>query len=300
MAHHHGNFVCRSGSYDVIECVVCGFKHLFPLPTEEELERIYQKEYYTSTIPDYIQRHQRDSEWWTLSYKNRLNKIKALTLSGGGRFLDVGSGPGLMLHAASELGFDAFGIEPNSVAADYARSTGCQVIEDFLSPKLAETLEVFDTIHSSEVLEHIRDPLEMIVLMGSLLKPGGTICIVVPNDFNPLQQALIDSGTQTPWWVAPPHHINYFTHKSLEQLVCSAGFDIVSITSTFPIELFLAMGDNYIGDDVLGGICHAKRKAMELLLIHAGHNNLLDDLYQKFSEIGIGREIILIGRKPLL
>ena len=54
MTIHHGPIVCRSGDYDVIECETCGFKHVDPLPTEAELDHIYQNEYYTTTIPDYV------------------------------------------------------------------------------------------------------------------------------------------------------------------------------------------------------------------------------------------------------
>ena len=268
MILHKGSVVGRRGSYDIIECETCGFKHVDPLPSELDLKNIYQNEYYTDTIPDYIQRHQRDQTWWLQTYKNRLQQMRAAGLSNGNRFLDVGSGP-------------------------------CQVIEDFLSPDIASSLGTFDAIHNSEVLEHIRQPAEFISLMGSVLNPGGTICIVVPNDFNPLQMALVASGQQTDWWLAPPYHLNYFTHESLKKLVESCGLEIVLLTSTFPIELFLAMGENYIGNDQLGSLCHEKRKIMETTLAQAGHQLLIDQLYQKFSEMGIGREIVLIARKPL-
>lgn len=299
MTIHHGPLVCRSGDYDVIECEACGFKHVDPLPTEAELDHIYQNEYYTTTIPDYIERHKRDHAWWMQTYKSRLGLIKNAVASHGSRFLDVGSGPGLMLHAAAENGWETLGIEPNAVAAEYARSTGCHVIEEFLTPDLLPRLGQFDAIHSSEVLEHIRDPGAMIAMMVSVLKPGGAICFVVPNDFNPLQQALVASGTQSQWWVAPPHHLNYFSHSSLAKLVQSFGLDVVTLTSTFPIELFLAMGDNYIGDDQLGSACHGKRKVMETMLVQSGSGTLLEQLYQKLAELEIGREIVLIARKPV-
>ena len=298
MSIHRGPIICHSGSYDVIECETCGFKHVDPLPTEAELEHIYQNEYYSKEKPNYIANYKQDHTWWMQTYKRRLDLIKKAVASHGCRFLDVGSGPGLMLHAAAENSWEAVGIEPNTVAADYALSTGCHVIEDFLTPDLLVGLGLFDVIHSAEVLEHIRDPGAMIAMMVSVLKPGGVICIVVPNDFNPLQQALVASGTQSQWWVGPPHHLNYFSHSSLAKLVQSFGLDVVTLTSTFPIELFLAMGDNYIGDDVLGSACHSKRKAIETLLVQAGSSDLLNRLYQKFAELDIGREIVLIARKP--
>lgn len=297
MNDHHGALVCRSGSYEIIDCLKCGFKHVYPLPTEQELENIYQNDYYTKEKLNYIESHQRDYKWWMQTYTNRLENIKKFILSSGLRLLDVGSGPGLMLQAATNSNWDAVGIEPNSVAADYSRSSGCNVVEDFLNQNFLPTLGKFDAIHSSEVLEHIRDPISMLEIMKSLLKPGGVVCIVVPNDFNPLQNVLVKSKTQSYWWVAPPHHLNYFSHSSLSKLVESIGLDVVTLTSTFPIEFFLAMGENYVGDDMLGSICHNKRKNIEILFEEVGCTHLLDQIYQKFAELEIGREIILIARK---
>ena len=297
MKLHEGTFVCNNGEYDIIDCETCGFKHVYPLPTHEELENIYKNEYYTNIKPEYFDNHQRDHDWWMLSYSARLQKIGKNTLSEGKKFLDVGSGPGLMLEAAVRTGWDAMGLEPNVSAFDFARSRGCNVVNGFLTQDIAAQLGKFDAIHSSEVLEHIRDPAAMIALMVTMLNPGGSLCIVVPNDFNPLQKALVSSRIQNQWWVAPPYHLNYFSHASLKNLLQKNGLEVTISTSTFPIELFLLMGDNYVGNDELGAACHSKRKTMEAVLIKAGYQTLLDDMYQKFANLEIGREIVMVATK---
>jgi hypothetical protein len=130
-----------------------------------------------------------------------------------------------------------------------------------------------------------------------MLKPGGLLCLIVPNDYNPIQEALRSVCNFPSWWVAPPHHINYFDTKSIENLVDRAGMKILNKEATFPIDLFLIMGDNYIGNDELGRLCHTKRKTLEINLEKAGLGELRHQLYRSFAEVGIGREIQIIGRK---
>jgi 2-polyprenyl-3-methyl-5-hydroxy-6-metoxy-1,4-benzoquinol methylase len=107
-------------------------------------------------------------------------------------------------------------------------------------------------VHMSEVLEHIPDPRGILQIARSLLAPEGLICVVAPNGYNPFQYALRTACGYQPWWVAPPHHINYFDFDSLSQLLLNGGFEVVLKEAIFTIDMFLLMGDNYIGKDALG------------------------------------------------
>ena len=118
----------------------------------------------------------------------------------------------------------------------------------------------FDVIHMGEVLEHIPDPISLLKLAYSKLNDNGLICIIVPNDFNPFQLILRDQLEFEPWWVSPPHHINNFDHKSLGNLLVSAGFTVLHQESTFPIDLFLLMGDTYIDNDEVGRMSHKTKE----------------------------------------
>jgi len=122
---------------------------------------------------------------------------------------------------------------------------------------------------------------------------------VVPNDFNPLQLILRDHLGFSPWWVAPPHHLNYFSHESLKVLVERLGFKVLHMESTFPIDMFLMMGKNYIGNDALGREVHGLRKVFDQNLF-AGGGDLRRKLYGAFADLGMGREIILFAKKQIL
>jgi SAM-dependent methyltransferase len=145
----------------------------------------------------------------------------------------------------------------------------------------------------SEVLEHIPDPAAFCLTAGRLLKPGGLLCVAVPNEFSPFQQALQAGCNFSPWWLQPPHHINFFNFDSLENLLARCGFTVIHREATFPIDMFLLMGDNYVGDDQLGRLCHRKRMQFELNLDRGGMQKVRRELYQAFAHARVGREIIM-------
>ena len=58
------------------------------------------------------------------------------------------------------------------------------------------------------------------------------------------------------------------------------------------------MGDDYIGNDALGRLCHGKRKTFERNLHSAGLGSLKRELYRQLGKLGIGREVVAIARRP--
>jgi SAM-dependent methyltransferase len=293
---HRGPLLDRAAGFDVIACAVCDFTHVVPLPTPAELARTYRHEYYTAEKPLYLERHREDLAWWNLVYAERYDTFEALLPAGRRRILDVGSGPGFFLCHGRERGWQGVGIEPSAQAAAHARTLGLEIVEDFLTADTAARLGSFDVVHLSEVLEHIPDPGAMLRLVHGLLAPDGVACVVVPNDYSPFQQALRAAAGYAPWWLAPPHHLNYFGFDSLARLLVRSGFAVCLREATFPIDLFLLMGDDYVGDDDLGRQCHRKRMRFEERLERAGLGQLRRDLYRALAAHGVGREAVLVGR----
>ena len=295
---HHGEIAWNQDEITVINCIHCGFTHVFPLPDQKWLNEFYGEQFYESEKPAYIDSNIRDLEWWKLVYESRLQCLEDLLGKDNQKsIIDVGSGPGLFLKFANDNGWKALGVEPSRVAVEYAKSLGAHVIEGFFDQKMVKHIEPVHAIHASEVLEHVPNPGEMLDLFHQILLPDGVICICVPNDFNVFQGALNKFEGYPSWWVNTYHHLNYFNHQSLSELVQKHRFNIEKVSSTFPIDLFLMMGDNYIENDDLGKSCHQKRMSFELLLHKAGLDNLRDELYKKFSECGLGREVLIYARK---
>jgi len=295
--NHKGRMLDSVKGFDVIECETCGFKHIVPIPSQEELETVYRHEYYSLEKPLYLERVKEDIEWWNLVYSERFDTFEELLPPYRRRILDAGSGPGYFLLHGKQRGWQVLGIEPSAQAAAHSRELGIEIIEDFLTEETAKGLGTFDVVHMSEVLEHIPNPKSLLHTASNILAPGGLLCVVVPNDYNPFQYALRKACGYAPWFVAPPHHINYFDFKSLRYLLESCGFEVVFQEATFPIDIFLLMGDNYVGNDMLGRQCHAKRKILEQNLAKAGLTDLKRRLSQAFASMNIGREVQVIGRR---
>jgi SAM-dependent methyltransferase len=293
---HEGAVVASENEFDVIDCVYCRFKHVVPIPTQEELESVYSDEYYTKEKPLYLKRYRQDLEWWDTVYTHRYEILETNLPAAKRRILDIGSGPGFFLLNGQKRGWQVKGIEPSIEAAEYSRGLGLDVENIFFSEETTPTLGTFDVINMGEVLEHIPAPAELLKLARQTLNPNGLICIIVPNDFNPFQLTLARHLGFSPWWVAPPHHINYFDFKTLAVLLERCGFEVIHQESTFPIDVFLLMGDNYLGNDSLGRTCHTRRMNFENALIQSGKGELLAALYAGFASQNIGREIVMFAR----
>lgn len=294
---HEGPRVTRAKGYDVIACQACGFRHVVPLPEPAALESAYRETYYADEKPTFLAHAGEDQAWAQLSQDDRLDVMEALLPRPRRRLLDIGSGPGFFLKTAKNRGWQVMGIEPSRQAAAHARDLGVEVTEGFFNAETAAKLGRFDAVHLNNVLEHVPDPANIVALAHDILEPGGVICAGVPNDFSPLQIAAEASGLE-PWWVQPPHHLNYFDFDSLQSLLEKIGFTARERLTSFPMEAFLLMGDHYTSDPALGRACHGKRKRFDMALESAGLRETRRDFYRALAGTGLGREAVIIATKP--
>ena len=71
----------------------------------------------------------------------------------------------------------------------------------------------------------------------------------------------------------------------------SPGTTISPEASTTLLDLFLLMGDNYVGDNDLGSQCHKKRVNFERLMREHGKQEKLNVFYEALAKINLGRTI---------
>ncbi len=265
------------------------------MPSEIELEKLYAEHFYTDLQPQYFKNYEEDYSWWWDAYSERFDFYeKQITKGPKLSVLDVGSGPGIFLEVGLDRGWEVLGIEPSKAAWQYTTKKNLPVLNRYFNEQL--TLDKkYDVIHLSEVLEHVPEPLGILSHAKKFLKPDGILNIIVPNDFSPFQKILKEQCKFKEWWIKPPEHLNYFSRKSLCALVEDSGYEILLSTATFPIDLFLLLGDDYIADGALGRTCHKKRMRMEKLLDER-FKELRLDWYESMAKLDIGREIILYAR----
>jgi SAM-dependent methyltransferase len=211
---------------------------------------------------------------------------------------DIGFGFAQALLYFKDKGFDVSGIEPSTEGVQYAKEHG-------LSNVYGAGIEDFDVVGTNRydvvmllnVLEHLRYPAETIKeIKNKLMTKDGLLIIEVPNEFNDFQMVANDEYNLNDWWICPPNHINYFSASSLENLLEKSGFTIVKKEASFPLELFMLMGDVYVGNDNLGKECHNKRVLFESLMRKHNKSDKLADFYSRLAELDLGRQIILYAR----
>ncbi len=288
---HRGPVLAHRDGFDVVDCEVCGYAHLHPLPSDVELEALYADHYYDDN-PDWIAKERAEKGYWDLEHDDKLSDWSGLIGQPTGSLLDVGCSGGLLLERARERGWETMGIEPSAHALEETRRLNLDVLPGFY-----ETTDVapgsFDVIHTKLVFEHLRDPGHFFGWAASVLRPGGVVSIQAPNDFNAAQlQAKTKLGLGA-WWVAPPVHINYFTFSSLSRLMATRGFRAASRDATFPVEWFLLMGVNYVGNPEVGSQVHEWRISLETELEKVGTRRAF---HQHLAVQGVGRELIINGQ----
>jgi hypothetical protein len=65
----------------------------------------------------------------------------------------------------------------------------------------------------------------------------------------------------------------------------------------FPMDFFLLMGDNYVGNDSLGRASHSRRKSLDIMLNEPELKDFKKEMYSLMAKHGIGREMVIYGEK---
>lgn len=218
------------GKFDLLECHNCGFMQTKPQLTPKQIMTIYSK---------YYPRQKVDIEVVKKTGKNMPTKamIKDKGLSGtchfdtrkGEKVLDIGSGTGYSLMEIKALRGEAWGIDPDANAKKVAQKLKLKFHHGFLrGARLPK--RYFDLITASQVLEHVPDPLTMLLDCKGYLKNGGRIRMSFPNT-GALYRKLW--GRQWLHWHIP-YHLNHFNKRSLRILTEKAGLKIHKLETVTP------------------------------------------------------------------
>lgn len=276
----HGRVIMEKDGRKILSCESCGYIHVFPRYNEAELEQFY-KDIYSESTPSYLM--------FEKVYNIKKWKEK-------GTVLDIGCWEGYQLEFFMDEGWSCVGLELNSRAASVAASKGIKVhqisINQFFDKFAGKK---WDVINVAYILEHIPDPADFLSRIRKHLRDDGIIIVEVPNEFSPFQLAYIKEHNMQPYWIALPDHLNYFDKQSIKYLMERTGWRIIHAETSFPMEMFLLMGDNYLMDRSIGK--HSFKKVVEMERILRNYDpGLVSRMYSELYKCGVGRSIILYAK----
>lgn len=209
------------GRYDVQFCLRCQVGFTVPVPSPDELSRLYASGSYRSNdgtrfnvVLESLVRY------FTARKVRTINKYH----KGRGALLDVGCGRGLLLDMMMKDGWRVTGVEFNEETASYAR----EVYKiDVISPQAMTALSdgTYDAIMISHVLEHMQDPAAVLRTSVRLLKKNGLLFIAVPN-LSSLQAYL---GRSNWFHLDVPYHLYHFTLSGLRRLLLENSMKIARV-----------------------------------------------------------------------
>lgn len=141
--------------------------------------------------------------------------------------LDVGCSSGAFLNTAVELGFCAEGVEPAPKAAATATAAGLKVHQGLLQEAgFAEGQ--FDAITLFEVIEHLREPSELLQECRRILRPGG---ILLVGTGNAASWSMAVMGSRWEYLHIAKHggHVSFFSPESMALLAHRTRFSVAAV-----------------------------------------------------------------------
>jgi SAM-dependent methyltransferase len=258
----------------VVRCGTCRHVYLSPRPKEADLGRLYDEDYYTGESGYSYADDRMVPETAALRADARLARIEELRAPG--RLLEVGCSFGAFLLAARKRGWKPKGLDVSPFAVTACRNAGLDVREGSLETAYFDP-ESFDAVYLAETVEHLVDPRGAIRSAVAAIAPGGLLVLATGNHDS---VARVLRGRR--WGYYMPGHLQYFSARSLSELMEDLGLEIVR---------------RRFGDD---RAIRALKRIRGLEGRRAGIRGMVSDLLRRLHVVGfsLGAGMVLYGRKP--
>jgi methionine biosynthesis protein MetW len=156
-----------------------------------------------------------------------------------GRVLDLGCSDGQLAQRLRARGHHVTGVDlvaRNGVKERVDRFVEAD-LEQGVPPDVGES---FDVVVAADVLEHVRSPKRILEDVRSLLAPGGSLLVSLPNfgHWYPRTRVALGRFDYDRRGILDKDHVRFFTRRSFERLVTDAAFRVVRRSSTgLPLEV---------------------------------------------------------------
>jgi len=223
----------RSGEWGVRQCLRCGMRFVSPRPTAEATSAIYDEHYFDGT-GDFGNRaedggYQATATGYVARARHIVKWLMELTGLNGGRWLDIGCGPGYLVSVVNELGFQGVGVDISPDAVRYGRESLGLDLHEATGEQVSEVVQgPFTVISMVDTLFHLREPRGVLEQVAALLAPGGYLFAgpfdlqretEAGSEITALPQDVDVSG----WGI--PEHLSFVNQASMSYVLPELGFE---------------------------------------------------------------------------
>jgi 2-polyprenyl-3-methyl-5-hydroxy-6-metoxy-1,4-benzoquinol methylase len=153
-------------------CAWCGTLALVAVP--DNLDRYYPSEYYT--LPN-------DRDALLAAVGAEQYKVDMLRrFVPGGRLIEIGPAIGGFAVLAQEAGYQVSAVEMDARCCRFLRDVvGIETQESDDPAGALRAFAPFDAVAMWHVIEHLRDPAEVLKAAAAAVRPGGVVVLAAPN-----------------------------------------------------------------------------------------------------------------------
>jgi len=202
----------------VVRCNDCGLVFLNPQPSNDELAWIYSADYFLGSDTEKSSQAVREIKQATA--RLYLSEISRYYGPRCGRLLEIGCGGGDFLVTAQAAGWRVTGVEYSAAACEKARQrlkNGEVFCGELHNARLEA--EQFDLCVISDIIEHVRSPMDFLKEIHRLLKPGGALFIATPSIGSWSARLM-----RQKWMEFKTEHLTYFDPQTLQTALFKSSF----------------------------------------------------------------------------
>ena len=165
------------------------------------------------------------TEWLNHAKKYVNDMVERFGLTKSSVIGEVAANDGYLLQFVKERGISCYGIEPTASTANAARQKGIEIIQDFLTVKLAGELRqqgrTVDLLTANNVLAHVPDINDFSQACHLLLNDDGVFTCEFPHLLNLISQHQFDTIYH--------EHFSYLSFGTVVNLFSKNGLNVFDV-----------------------------------------------------------------------
>lgn len=234
------SFMHSDESFTLVQCVKCGLVFLNPRPTIDEIGKYYEN-YHLHVDISNLSRIAKQ-----IFLVETIGHTRYETKTENNKLLEIGFGDGLFLEYMKNKKWDVYGIEIEEPCVKRLKKVGIENVYTGNIFSVSFDDKTFDLVRMNQALEHMHDPLKVLIEVKRILKEDGKLIIAVPN----FSGACHRMFKQYAYSLHVPFHLYFFNLVTLGKLIDKVGgFKIVRVHKNNSLVLFLASAVQYLKRD---------------------------------------------------